>query len=123
MCNDKGEVFCLFFKGVGVRDSNEAGVLAILEALRIFSRLLQGSLIVESDSFNAISWVSINISKPWKLQFAFNEIKVWLLLLVPLFFMFLGRLNRFADALAKQGVTRVIPWEAIMPKYRYSYGN
>lgn len=42
--NDKGEVLCLFFKGVGVRDSNEAGVLAILEALRIFYRLFQRSL-------------------------------------------------------------------------------
>lgn len=28
---------CLFSKGVGVRDSNETEVLAILEALRIFS--------------------------------------------------------------------------------------
>lgn len=35
--NDKGEVACFFTRGVAVRNSNEAEVLAILEALRIFS--------------------------------------------------------------------------------------
>ena len=40
-----------------MRDSNEAEVLAILEALKIFSRSFKGRLIVESDSSNGISWV------------------------------------------------------------------
>lgn len=37
--DDKGVILCVFSKSVGVRDSNEADVLAILEgsiALRIF---------------------------------------------------------------------------------------
>lgn len=50
--------YAFFSKGVWIRDSNEAEVLAILEALRIFSRSFQGSLIVESDSSKAILWVS-----------------------------------------------------------------
>lgn len=41
----------------------KAEMLMVLEALRIFS-FLQESLIVESDSSNAISWVSHGIHKP-----------------------------------------------------------
>lgn len=53
----------MFSKGVGLRDFNEAKVFAILEAFGVFS-------------FNAMSWVYIGKSKPGKLQFFFNEIKV-----------------------------------------------
>lgn len=39
-------------------ESNEAEVVAILEALRIFaSSSFQDLLIVDSDSLNAITWV------------------------------------------------------------------
>ena len=48
----------MFSKNVGIKESNEAEVLAILEALRIFSSTFKESLIVESDSSNAIRWVS-----------------------------------------------------------------
>ena len=34
--NDKGEVLFMFSKNVGIKESNEAEVLAILEALRVF---------------------------------------------------------------------------------------
>lgn len=55
-------------KGVGVRDSNEDKVLAILEALTIFSHSFQGRSIVECVSFNAISQVSLDRSRgPWEL--------------------------------------------------------
>lgn len=57
------DILCLFSKVVGVRDFNEAKVLAILEAFGLFS-------------FNAISWAYIGKSKLGKLQFFFNEIKV-----------------------------------------------
>lgn len=52
---DENGALCLFSKGVELRDSNEAEVLAILEVLRILSSSFQGSSIVESDSLNAIS--------------------------------------------------------------------
>lgn len=39
---------------MGIRNFKEVEVLAILEALRIFSRFFHGTLIVKSDSFNAI---------------------------------------------------------------------
>lgn len=66
----------MFSESIGIKDSNEAEVLAILEALEIFSRLFQGSLIVESDSYNAISLVTSDKDEPWKLHyyFAFDQV-------------------------------------------------
>lgn len=72
--NEKGEVLHLFSKHVGIQDSNEAKILAILEALHIFYSLYQQLLIVESDSSNAISWVT-SFNCPLKLQIYFNEIR------------------------------------------------
>ena len=54
LCNSKGDVLFMFSKQMGVCDSNEAEMLAILEALQCFSRLFHGDLIVESDSSNDI---------------------------------------------------------------------
>ena len=53
--NCKGEVLIMFSKPVGVCDSNEAEVLAILEGLQLFSSRYGGPLIMESDSSNAIA--------------------------------------------------------------------
>lgn len=77
----------MFYKHVGVEDSNEAEALADLEALRIHSHVFSNSSIVESDSsnssivesdsfdsFNALSWVTFK-RFPWKFHFYFNEIK------------------------------------------------
>ena len=72
LCNNKGEVLFMFSKHVGVCDSNEIEVFAILEALRCLARNFLGHLIVESDSSNAMDWVSNWKPKPWKFQFHFN---------------------------------------------------
>lgn len=48
----------MFFTSIGVKDSNEAKILAILEASRIYARSFQEFLIVESDLINAISWAT-----------------------------------------------------------------
>ena len=48
----------MFSKNVSICDSNEAEVLAILEGLRLFARRYIGALVIESDSSNAITWVS-----------------------------------------------------------------
>ena len=47
--NHKGEVMYMFSKHVGIKDSNEAEVLVILEALRIYHPFYHHYLIVESD--------------------------------------------------------------------------
>lgn len=64
-----------FSSYIGGKDSNEAKVLAILEALRLFRVSFQPHLIVESKSFNVISWVSNSAIGPWKFYLYFNEIK------------------------------------------------
>lgn len=64
----------MFSKHVGVCDSNEVEVLAILEALQCFSSYYHGVLIMESDFFDVVAWVSNRKASPWKFQFLFNEI-------------------------------------------------
>lgn len=85
---------CLFSKGVGVRDSNETEVLAILEALRIFSESFQGSMIVDNDSFNTISWVHHFILTKvicGRFSFSLTRSRLWHLILMWSFFLKLGR--------------------------------
>lgn len=48
----------MLFKSVGVKDSNEAEILAILKALRMYACSFQELLIIESDSADAISLAS-----------------------------------------------------------------
>ena len=61
---------------------------------------------VESDSLNAISWVSSSAMFPWKSQFYLNEIRA-LSSSIQVSFIHVGRAaNGFADSLAKQGVDR-----------------
>ena len=73
LCNDKDEVLLMFPKSVGIRESNEAEVLAILEALRIFSASFHAPLVVESDSTNALGWLLKPDSRPLKFQFHFRN--------------------------------------------------
>lgn len=46
----------MFSKSIGIKDSNEAEVLAILEAFCMFVCVHNSKLIVESDSSDAIYW-------------------------------------------------------------------
>lgn len=66
--NDKGKVLLIFLTNVGNRDSNEAEVSTILEAIWIFSATFQVPLEVEveSDSSNVIGWSSKCDSRHWK---------------------------------------------------------
>ena len=54
----------MFSKSVGIRDSNEAEVLTILETLRIFVASFHGPLLVESESSNAVGWLLKRDSSP-----------------------------------------------------------
>ena len=112
--NSNGDVLFMFSKNVGICDSNEADVLAILEALYYFKRYFHGALILESGPSNAIAWVSNRKINPWKLQFLFNEIRVLSASFSVVFRHELRSANSFANALAKQGVERVSPWEGVI---------
>ena len=69
LCNCKDDILLFFSKTVGINESNEVGVSALLEALWWFSLSFQSKLIVESDSDNVVIGVSYSISKPWRLLF------------------------------------------------------
>ena len=73
--NRKGKVLLMFFKNVGVCNSNVAEVLAILEGLTLFSTIYSGALLMESGSSNAIAWVPNKKANLWRFQFHFNEIR------------------------------------------------
>lgn len=62
--NEEGATLCVFFKQVSAKDSNGVKVMKILEVLRIYSTSHQARLLTESDSFNAILWMSSNASRP-----------------------------------------------------------
>lgn len=98
----------MFSKRVRIRDSNKAEVLAILEVLGIFSRSFHMKLIVESDSFNAVSWVTKDDCKPWKLHFYFNKIKDLVCCIQVVFHHHIQFANGLADSLEKQGVVRSV---------------
>lgn len=74
--NRDGVALVLFSKHIGCMEFNEAKVLAILEALWIFvSASFQKQLMIESDYFNAIFWVSSFAKPPWRFHFHFYEFK------------------------------------------------
>lgn len=50
----------MFPKSIGVKDSNEAKMVAILDALRMFVDVYNEKLVVESDYCNAIAWISVS---------------------------------------------------------------
>ena len=64
----------------GFGNSNEAGVLEILEALRLVADTHLDRVIVESDSFNDVSWVSSFGVGPWKLILSSAKFRCCLLL-------------------------------------------
>lgn len=62
-------------KSVGILDSDEVEVLAILEALRNILMCSHAFLVVERHSLKVVSWVSSPSAAPWKFHIHFNEIK------------------------------------------------
>lgn len=73
--NTKRGVLFMFSTFVSLKNSNETEVLAILKVLRICSCFFHNRMIVESDSANALSWITFMERGLWKLYFYFNENK------------------------------------------------
>ena len=95
LCNSKCDIIFMFSKHVGICDSNEAEVLAILEALRCFSRNILGDLIVESDSSNAITWTSKKRSTLRNFNSYLMKSGLYLYVLMSSFILSLDRLTRW----------------------------
>lgn len=95
----------MFSKSTNVMDSNETEVRAILEALHRFVGINQSKLIVESNSSNAIAWVSVSLGGPSTFQFILNEIKA-LSSAIQVEFIHIS----MANILARQGMDRSFPF-------------
>ena len=98
----------------GVKDSNEAEVLAILEALHVYSGSFLKEFRMKNDSLNAISWVNSMQASPCEFQFYFNKIKFLSLASQVVFCHVNQSANGMANAMAKQGLDRVVPLEAYL---------
>lgn len=72
MTTKESNVYVL--KHVGVKNSNEVEVMAILEALTNVSPYFQEKLIPESDTTDAVSWVPSSVNGPWQFRFLLNKI-------------------------------------------------
>lgn len=105
------ETCCLFFLEMWVLKSLMAHILAIaiLEALRWFSSSYAANLIVESDSTNDISWISSGVG-PWKFHFPLSKSKIPSSVIHVVFQHVWSLFNAMADALAKKGVDREVPF-------------
>ena len=69
---------------------------------------------MESDSSNAISWVTRSAVKPQKFQFFLNEINELASSLYVVFYHVIRLANGLANSLAEQGVQRLSPLEVIL---------
>ena len=100
-------VLVLFYKHVRTMKSNEAEVLAILEAVQNFaSSSFNSKLEVERDSLNVISLLSSSTVIPWRFQFYLNKIR-YLPSSIQAKFQHVRRsTNGFAASLTKQWMGR-----------------
>jgi len=62
-------VQCMFSMSVGIKESNETELLELIKALELSStreEFIGKSIIIESDSANAIDWMSNESNTPWR---------------------------------------------------------
>lgn len=104
----------MFFKHAGVRDSNESEVLAIFEALRIYSHEFSDRLPIESDGKRFVQCYLLNECYRWLpleilLLFSIDQVAFCLYLSV---FSVCGKVHewdgRFFDR--TQGEDRIAPF-------------
>lgn len=108
MRDDKGWVLLLAkFSAIGIKDCNEVEYSAIVFALELLldkDWLKMGSLVVESDSKNAIAW--IKSSCPWHLCFLANKLRNILGIVRNVTLIHkIRESNHIANSLAKESVS------------------
>lgn len=100
----------LFSCPVGMMDSNHAEIKAIRYSLEssFGNNAVKGhKLVINSDSTNAIAWVTKQSFRPQKLQSDFNAIDFFCSNISSISFLHCkSKSNSVADALAKQALSR-----------------
>lgn len=108
--NSVGETKMMFSKAIGRGDANLAEVLAIRQAFMMFAASNWNEshfLVIESDSFNAVSWIKSPSQAPWRMrkwilqiETLKRKVKKWEIIHVR------REANQQADSLAKAGIGR-----------------
>ncbi|XVF65828.1 hypothetical protein PTKIN_Ptkin09bG0282100 [Pterospermum kingtungense] len=100
----------MFSKNIGIADSNQAELMAIVDAL---SYVVEAKfdpppdIIVESNSKVVISWLNHALDQPWKYNNLLNSLQNLYLNLGNISFVHVYReANHFVDSLAKMSVYR-----------------
>ncbi|XP_056694952.1 uncharacterized protein [Spinacia oleracea] len=105
-----GHFKCMFSSPIPLMEINAAEVFAIHRAIKISLSCFQiqdHSLIIESDSANAVKWCTNKKGGPWNLNFVLNFIRNASGNDSHISITHRGRAsNNVADALAKQGLCR-----------------
>ncbi|XVF77633.1 hypothetical protein PTKIN_Ptkin14bG0062000 [Pterospermum kingtungense] len=109
VCNSNIRI--VFSKSIGVADSNLAERFAAFEAFKLFISSLWVSthkLLLESDSTNAVMWISNPSSAPWRFRWLINNIEN-IKRLIPNWSVndTLQEANVVVDILANAGINRV----------------
>lgn len=112
--NNHGVVMAIISKSAGVKKSNEAEVIAILEELQTFYYSFHEGLIVESDVSNAVSHGCLLFQILLGRCIVFSTRTSFLVSSLHVEFQHISRsANNFADSLAKKGVDRSVDMVAI----------
>ena len=107
-CN--AAVKMIFSKSIGVADSNMNELLAVREALKMFTTsrwAISHRLVIESDSSNVVNWMRDPSGAPWAMKRFMAQMEYFKQQLLSCDFASIPREgNNLADALAKSGVSR-----------------
>lgn len=108
--NFMGIFRCVFSSPIPMMEINSAEVYAIFRAIKISmacEEIKTQSIIIESDSANAVAWSNAGCGGPWNLNFLLNFIRNTAKSHRNIHISHKGRSsNMVADALAKQGLRR-----------------
>jgi len=106
----KRVVLCLFSAFVGIKESNETELLAVLKALELAAsreELCGKRFMIESDSANVVNWIGDKSKRPWKFHDIFMRAARFMAVLKLVHYAHVLREgNHMADSLEKQGVNR-----------------
>ncbi|XP_010675532.2 uncharacterized protein LOC104891523 [Beta vulgaris subsp. vulgaris] len=108
--NHEGKFVCLFSSPIPYMEINCAEILAIHRAISISSHsslTKSASLLLESDSSNAVIWCNNDNGGPWNMKYYLNFIRSCRKKMLSIEITHKGRSSNFvADSLAKQGLRR-----------------
>lgn len=111
VCSAKGkrQLWWSFLSTLGNLRVQWGGSFGYSRSFTDFVPFFHHKFTVESNSMNAISWISPSVVSPWRFYFYFNEINMSSSSIQAEFWNVSWMANDLAYSLAKQGVNRSSP--------------